>query len=106
MSPDPESKRTGRQGGLNGWARTDARGERYQRMSKVRVHSPASDEHWSLNLFGTTVDQLTDSQRKEAATAKKAYFAKLGSASAKAIKRNKAERLRALAEKLDAEAGE
>jgi hypothetical protein len=53
-----------------------------------------------------TVDQLTDSQRKEAATAKKAYFAKLGSASAKAIKRNKAERLRALAEKLDAEAGE
>ena len=40
------------------------------------------------------------------ATAKKAYFAKLRSASAKAVKRNKAERLRALAEKLDAEAGE
>jgi hypothetical protein len=104
LTPDPERQRTGRQGGLTGWDETTARGERYQRMSHVREHSPASDVYWARKLFDTAVDELTPKQHKELTTAKKAHFARLRSASVKAIKKKKANRLRELADKLEREA--
>ena len=47
---DPERIRTGREGGLTGWANTDERGQRHQRMEAVRNNSPASDGYWYAKL--------------------------------------------------------
>jgi hypothetical protein len=102
---DPTRVRTGRNGGLQGWHNSDERGERHQRMEQVRANSPASDAYYARQL-GFDPDRLTADQRKQIATAKALYFAQLRSASVRAIKRQKAERLRKIAAALDAEAGE
>lgn len=104
--PDPERQRTGRQGGLTSWANASANGTRYDRMGRTRGRSPADDEYWAKKL-GFTPDHegnFTSRERAEIKTVKRAYFAQLRSASAKAVKRKKADKLRALAAKLEAEA--
>lgn len=101
---NPERVRTGRHGGLTSWANTDANGQRQQRMAQVRENSPAGDLFWAKKL-GFTVgerDDLTPPQLKEIQTARKLYFAELRTASVKAIKHAKAERLRARADAIDA----
>lgn len=100
---DPERKRTGGQGGLQSWANTDARGERYERMARVRDKSPASDTYWARKL-GFDPEDLTPKQRNEIKTQRKLYFAKLRVGSAKAIQRAKARRLRQRADAIEAAA--
>jgi hypothetical protein len=99
-SKDPERVRTGRHGGLAGWANTQ---DRHVRMEHVRENSPANDGYYARQL-GFDLHRLTADQRKQIATAKALYFAKLRSESVRAIKRQKAERLRQRAAALDAEA--
>jgi hypothetical protein len=46
---DPTRMRTGRNGGLAGWANLNTQ-ERHARMAAVRVHSPANDADWVNKL--------------------------------------------------------
>ena len=94
---------SGRIGGLTGWAETSRRGLRGERMAHVRNNSPASDEYWAKKL-GFDFAQLTPGQRAEIKTEKKLYFATLRTASVRAIKRQKADRLEAQAKRLRAQA--
>jgi hypothetical protein len=103
---DPERVRTGRQGGLQGWTNTDADGQRYERMARVRENSPASDTYWAAKLgFDNTA--LTPEQRRQITTARKSYYANLRSSSVRGIKLAKAKRLeqRAAAIRAEYEAG-
>ena len=74
-------------------------------MAHVRANSPASDEYWARKL-GFDFAQLTPEQRATIKTEKNLYFAKLRTASVRAIKRQKADRLEAQARRLRAEAGD
>jgi hypothetical protein len=102
---DPTRQRTGRHGGLQSWSNTDERHERHQRMAHVRENSPASPSYWArkLGIPFTSLKDLTTEQLKEIKTAQKLYFAKLRTESVKAKKRKKADRLRQLADAIDAE---
>ena len=99
---DPERRRTGSHGGLQSWVNTDARGDRYERMARVRENSPAGDTHWARKL-GFDPERLTPEQLKKIKTARKLYYAELQVGSVRAIKLNKAKRLRRLAAEIEAE---
>jgi hypothetical protein len=100
--PDPERQQTGRIGGLTSWKQTE---DRDGRMARPRDNSPASDGYHAKQLGLDPAGPWTREAQARISTAKKLYFARLRSASAKAIKAKKAEKLRALAAKLEAEAG-
>jgi hypothetical protein len=103
-SKNPEHVETGRLGGLTAATNADRRGERHQRMEHVRANSPSSDAYYAKQLgFGLDPEQWTAGQRRQIATAKALYFARLRRASVAEMKRLKAERLQKQAAAIDAE---
>lgn len=104
---DKERVRTGRHGGLTGWANTTIAGDRQQRMAAVRANSPANDDYW-LRKLGYMPETMTPEERRDALpdaqTLKKQHFAELRQKSVAASKRVRADRLLKEIAAIDAEA--
>jgi hypothetical protein len=74
-------------------------------MAKPRDNSPAADVYHARKLGLDPDGPWTVEERARIKTSKSLYYAQLRQKSAAALKRQKAERLRALAARLEAEAG-
>ena len=93
-------RESGRLGGLTGWANT---ANRSARMEHVRRNSPAHTD-WHARRLGLDPNSLFKEELARCETDRRRYYAELRAASARALKRQRAERLRAKAARLDAEA--
>ena len=73
-------------GGNLSWARTE---DRAARAARMRAHSP-SGIAWHARKLGFDPDNLTETQRKRAENARRAYYKRMALESQKARARRKA----------------
>lgn len=85
-----DPKGYGRQGAHKSWSQTT---DRQARMHAAQQASPLRLP-WHARRLGFNPDCLTEAQRQQAESARKAYFADLSNRSAKARRQRKATRLR------------